>query len=569
MRQSQWENIHTALALVLGPKTDDELRARAARRLARQDVQFLPLLVSTLNSYPEITTPAWPWHPPQYQHCSRLLLHFCRKMHITLPELLQPPYTTLPPGPVLWTSILEATVHVQEEDFETLLCQGLATPWASVRYSAALALATLASRKPLQSATCELLQQHLREHEAFPVRLTAACALLQCGKSSALNTILALIEPTIPLDVRRAALFVLAIDLPVHCFAEEQERLVNVLLRTLEDEHADIVQAAVHTLGKLGQVSVLPFLRSILMQSNSDSSSSLAALMVLEELAVHKDVRTQMRRQGLPACILPLCSSSEPELRRQACYTLAACGGEYAAAALGTLALNAHHPGHGEAVESLRQLHGLLRAPLRENALHWLLRLLPGSPEEIQVTALDSLSHFLWRASMHGQKHIWSTLSKKVLETPVFFQLLQKGSPSIRQHTLELLTHCDTHVSHWAEFVPILERHLLLDKDDGVRACAAYVCGQLKARWALPGLLLALLDTDEDVARTALNSLDQIASPDDFIVQHVLLELITSAPKAVLKDDILIQDAHRVLKKWQKVEKDSRGDMQRALHSSC
>ena len=83
---------------------------------------------------------------------------------------------------------------------------------------------------------------------------------------------------------------------------------------------------------------------------------------------------------------------------------LAACGGEYVAAVLGTIIQNREHPGHLEAIDSLRLLHGVLRAPVRMNVVRWLLRVLTQPEEEIQVTALDSLAYLLWQARTHGQK---------------------------------------------------------------------------------------------------------------------------------------------------------------------
>src|SRR5438874_1474204 len=106
------ENILAALALMLGPETDDITRKRAARRLQRQGPAILPLLLTTLNTYPEITSPPWPWFPPQYGQCSRLLLHLCQSAQVQLEALLQHPVVSQPIGPVLWTSVVEAAALV-------------------------------------------------------------------------------------------------------------------------------------------------------------------------------------------------------------------------------------------------------------------------------------------------------------------------------------------------------------------------------------------------------------------------------------------------------------------------
>ena len=125
MRQTQKETIQAAMALVLGSDTAQHLRVRAAQKLARQGLAILPLLLNTLNKYPEITMPAWPWWPPQYEQCSRLLHHLCKEAQLEPTELLQHPAVQQPIGPVLWISILEATEHNAKKNDESLLIQGL------------------------------------------------------------------------------------------------------------------------------------------------------------------------------------------------------------------------------------------------------------------------------------------------------------------------------------------------------------------------------------------------------------------------------------------------------------
>src|SRR5581483_10409492 len=74
LRQTHKESVQAALTLLLGPETEYSMRVRAVRRLAKQGPAILPVLLSTLSSFPAITVPAWPWWPPQYEHCARLLL---------------------------------------------------------------------------------------------------------------------------------------------------------------------------------------------------------------------------------------------------------------------------------------------------------------------------------------------------------------------------------------------------------------------------------------------------------------------------------------------------------------
>ena len=83
-----------------------------------------------------------------------------------------------------------------------------------------------------------------------------------------------------------------------------------------------------------------------------------------------------------------------------------------------------------------------------------------------------------------------------------------------------------------------------------MRACVAYSLGQIAARWAIPDLIQALLDSDEYVAQTALNSLGQLASPDDPVVVYILKELAGSTKELAVNH--LTQPAQTLLKKWRK-----------------
>ena len=72
------------------------------------------------------------------------------------------------------------------------------------------------------------------------------------------------------------------------------------------------------------------------------------------------------------------------------------------------------------------------------------------------------------------------------------------------------------------------------------------------ARWAISPLLQALLDSDSDVAETALNTLGRLASPDDFIVVYVLKELTASDSFDSAETNHLAQSAQALLKKWRR-----------------
>ena len=135
------------------------------------------------------------------------------------------------------------------------------------------------------------------------------------------------------------------------------------------------------------------------------------------------------------------------EVRRQACYTLAAFGGTYAAAVLGTTLLNNDHPAQLAAIEGLRQLHGVLRAPTCTDVVRWLLYALHQEQAEMQITALDSLSHLLWQAQRHRQQRAFYTISAEVLHDGMASQLLNSSNAWVRQKAEEVvnLLACTEH----------------------------------------------------------------------------------------------------------------------------
>jgi len=563
VRHMQQENMQAALALLLGPETDYTLRIRAARRLARQGSAILPLVLATLNHYPEITSPPWPWWPPQYEHCGRLLLHLSQDAQVDLEALLHPPFVIPPAGPVLWTSVIEAAGLIPHTDHEELLRNALETPWPTVRYAAAMALAIRARKIVLQHTTLTALHVHQGEHEDFPVRLTASYALFSSGESIGLDVLIELMEASIPLEVRRAATFVLATEpSPIHFSLAHRERLMARLVSSLRDQDHELTMHAAHALGKIAQPAILPTLSRLL--DENDPPRQIAVLTALEEMAARKTIRHAMHQQGLPTSILPLLKSPLPEVRQQASYALAACGGEYGAAVLGTIVLNREHPGHIEAIEGLRLLHGALRYPLRANVVRWLLGLLPQSGVETQVAVLDSLTHLLWQARSHGQKRAWQDICQEIVLEGTALRLLDAESAWVRQRVIELLTIFGPYLDLLPELPPRLAHLLHTDENAGVRAGIAYMYSRVAARWALPALLQALLDPDEHVAQTALTALSQLATPDDAIVRYALTELArlynTHDPHA----NTLARAARQLLKKWQRAEQ---GETVTTLHS--
>lgn len=562
MRHTRRESIQAALALLLGPETDYSTRAHATRRLTRQGSTILPLLLTTLTNYPEITTPAWPWWPPQYEHVSNLLLYLIQHEQIQLEDLLYHPLIKQPAGPVLWISILETTNFLPSLDYEKLLCAGLETPWTTVRYSAAMALATRAGRALLQKTTLETLQAHLGEAESYPVRLAASYALLCSNEQVGLEELVYLTHTSLPSEVRNAAVFVLATDLPVQLAFFQREQLAGRLLELLLDPNLELAHQAAHALSKVIVPTLLPALYRLL--EITIDQRKIMILMVLEEITQKRHLRYLLHQHSLPTRILPLLKASDQEVRRQACYTLAACGGEYVAAVFGTIVLNREHPGHVEAIESLRQLRGVLRAPMRANVVRWLLRASLQAAEEVQLTAIDTLTRLLWQAQNRDCQHAWREMSCEIVESGVIIDLLQVNSTRIRQHGIELLVALDGYLEENSQPHLLLSKLLSTDGDSGVRACIVYAYGQIAARWAIPELIHTLLDDDEHVARTALNSLAHIATPDDALVTYVLSELAHLYDGNDPSENILAYEAWILMKKWQQTESDKE---HKKLHS--
>lgn len=553
--------MQAALALILGPETEYQTRVRATRRLMKQGSAILPLVLNTLSKYPEITDPAWPWWPPQYEHLSRLLLHLSRQTQLRLDALLAHPLLHATPGPVLWTGLIEATNLTPHEDYEAFLCQGLETQWVQVRYAAAMALATRAKQCPLHPDTLTALRKHQEASEAFPVRLTASYALLCCRESNEVTHLLQFLLPCVPTEVRKAATFILATELPLPLTTAQRTQVTSYLIKLLADPEPDIAQHAAHALSQIATPAIIPTLYIKLAEASP--TVQVTILTVLEEVAKRKHMRYQMRQHSLPTHLIPFLKSSNGEVCRQACYTLAACGGEYTAAVLGTLIMGKGHVGRGEALESLRFLRGALRAPLRHSVIRWLLDALRAQEEVIQVTALDTLTQLLWQAKTNGAKKAWQEISQSIIQEGSALSMLYSPSTWVRQRALEMLPMLGSFLNTTSELHAPLQSLLLTDKESSVRSCAAYVFGRTGARWAIPALLRALLDPDKHVAHTALHALAHIATPDDSIVVYVITELARVADENDKDMQSLGREASLLVKKWRKTEQD---ETQQTLH---
>nr|BBH88334.1 hypothetical protein KTC_30850 [Thermosporothrix sp. COM3] len=547
------KQIRVALVQLLAPDTDYHTRLLASRRLARYGPDALPLILQTLSAHEEITEPEWPWWPPQYEHCSRLLLHLSQKAALPLEALLQHPAIEHPPGPVLWISVIEAAELQGEPRYESLFREGLNTPWTTVRYAAALALVTRARNVTLDRATIQALYTHQHPEEAFPVRLTTAYALLNSREYAGLGTLLQLLHPHTPPEVRKAALFLLATEMPLNLSINQREQLATSLMQSLYDTDMELALQAAHALSIISPPSVLPPLSEMLRSPRP--RLQLVALTALEEITRKDTMRRMIRSYSLPTEIQRLLKSPVDEVRRQAAYTLAACGGEYVKAVFGTIMLHPEHPAYVEAIEGMRLLHGALRASNRRHIVRWLLGPLQQHDEHIQVTALDSLAYLLYLARNQGKKKALQDISQLITQDPVILELLNDPSAWVRQRTLELLGMLwNPHAMFITPHAQIL-RLLLNDPDSGVRACAAFVCGHIGARWAIPALIQALLDHDEHVAQTAFHSLCQLTSTDDPLFNAVVHELSYLGPSESGEPHSLMVAAQEHLKQTQRARK--------------
>ncbi len=548
------ESVLGALALLLGAETEETARIRAVRRLARAGMEEanLSLLLRTLSEHPEITAPSWPCEPPQYAYCGRLLYLLSRNLQLPLDTFLFYPSLAQPSGPLLWTAVIEAIMllppAIQAGEYEPLLNAALTTPWVTVRYNAAMALANLAEKVRLTAETVRTLQHCQEEMEALPVLVAVSCTLLRMQQECGLEMLMRLLEPDIPEEGRKAAAFVLAMEHSLPMKQEQHKRLTQQLLLALQDSDEEVAQNAAHALRTAGTRETLQQLCSLL-SAQQPAHVKRATLAALEEMMRTPALRKMMQREPQVA-IVPLLLSETPEVRQQASYTLASIGGSYAAAVLGTMISNADSPAYLDAVEGLRLLHGALRLPWRPRVVRWLLSCLHISEEQVQITALDSLAYIAWQGQVHGQQKALRACSAQIEQDGTLERLLTSASAWVRQRTLELigLLYCQQ---------PTLHNRLLHclrhDEDSGVRACAAYVVSQLASRWRtrspIPDLILALTDTDMYVAQTALNTLALLTSASDPFVVCAFREVAAYGHTSA-EENTLIKAARKQLKQW-------------------
>lgn len=551
MRNHQQESIQAALARLLGPETSQRVRMRSVRRLVKQGPAALPCILTTLNLYPEICTPTWPDWPPQYSYCGRLLHQFSLLTSLSLQELLQHPTLHSQAGPVLWTGIIEAIELQNHTDYQDLLCQGLTTPWETVRYAAAMALATQADQRHLTQTTCWMLQQCLVVSETHPVRLAATYALLSVGDYNSLDSLVRLIQLECPTEVRKAALFLLAHTLRGRIPARWYDRIIEQVIEAMHDPDQALALQAAETCGSITDDTIIPTLASMLDEDAPDLQ--MVVLHTLEHAASSGTLRKKILQSGLLARIIHLCSSQLPPVRLKACCTLAIYGGEYSTSALATMLYDQSHPAHLHAIESIPMLRGALHTPLRRNVLRWLFKLLTAPFEATRAITLDSIA-LLLKKNHRYRKNAWHELCQELVLHGYLTHLLHDPASWVRQRAIEILPTLGNYFDALPDLRPTLEHLLLYDEDSSVRACAAYACGTVSATWAIPYLIKALLDSNIYVAQTALHTLEQLASPDDPIVVYVLYELAHAQEKDEPGQE-LVQEARQLLQKWQRTDR--------------
>ncbi len=516
----QGEQILSAIALLLGPDTDYHKRARATQRLVKIGSDVLPFLLPALDSCDEIVTPVWPWWPPQYEQIGRLLIQLTQKAQISLETLLLCDDRESSPGPVLWTSVVEAAGMLPHMEHEELLRAALSSPWWTVRYAAAMAIANHAAQFPLHPETRQELHQRQRCDGELPVRLVASCALLRCVDSRGLETLLQFLETSTQSEIRKAALFILATELPTPLPLQQKQRLAILLLEALQDTDQQVALHAARAMRGVADVKTLASLTDLL--EHPFPLTRIAVLTTFEELAGRKTMRSAMQHHTIMARIVQFLRTDDPELRRQACCTLAAVGGEYTIAVLGTLILDTDHPAHMEVIEALRLLPEVQQPFVLTRVVRWLLHALIQPSESTQIGAIDSLSYLVWQAQMYHRRQALNVIVQELQESGTIVQLLTSSSSWVRQRTVELLSQLDSQLYERRDILLEMLQH---DGDSGVRACVIYVLGQASALWAIPDLLHALLDSDEYVVEAVLHSLGSMPLLNDAIVVYAIKEL--------------------------------------------
>ncbi|HEY1353799.1 MAG TPA: HEAT repeat domain-containing protein [Ktedonobacteraceae bacterium] len=513
------EQVLAAIVLLLGAKTSYRKRLQASQFLAASGPDILPLLLRMLHHYPEITTPPWPWWPPQYEQIGRLFLHLSQAACIPLADLLHAPYLTRPPGPVLWTGVMEAVRLLPQAEDEPLLLAGLDAPWWTVRYAAATAVANRAGQLAPTPQVRQALSHSQHSDPATPVRLAACRALVRCADERGLQMLIQLLEQRVPPEVRKAAAFLLATE-PIPPGAQIRERLERSLLQVLQDSDPQVTLYAACALRTIADAQTLPALASLL--EHPCVHVRQATLTALEELAGQATLRRAMQHQLLPQRIASLLHAREPELRSQSCCTLAALGGEYATAVLGTTVLDDLHPAHQEAIEALRLLPEIHCPSVTVRVTRWLLHALDQPLDLVRVSALDSLAHIAWRARTHQRGGVARAMGAELWQCGCLPRLLACTSARVRLRTLELLLLLDPHLE--LPHAPLLDL-LLHDSDSAVRACVARLLGQVGALWAISDLLKATQHSEDHVAEAALDALGAMPLLDDTLLTCAFKEL--------------------------------------------
>jgi len=147
---------------------------------------------------------------------------------------------------------MEAGGLLQHAGYESLLCAGLAAPWGTVRYAAAMALADFGGKVALCKPTLDALRVLQREEEPIPVRLVASYALLRHHDNSGIEGLTRLLHPQAPAEARKAAAFVLAAEPPTDLPLLQRDQLTRLLILALEDPNGE---AALHAAQALRNIA--------------------------------------------------------------------------------------------------------------------------------------------------------------------------------------------------------------------------------------------------------------------------------------------------------------------------
>ncbi len=183
--------------------------------------------------------------------------------------------------------------------------------------------------------------------------------------------------------------------------------------------------------------------------------------------------------------------------------------------------------------------------------MRWLLQAMCEGNEVGQIQALESFIFLLWQAREHKSNAQWRNMSKELLQHESIQQVLRSPNASIRRRAIKMLAFCDRSLNSTFALHSLLLCMLRTDKDQHIRVGIVVLCKTMRARWALPDLLQALLDPDVHVAHAIIASLETIATEKDAAVICALSELAHFHTAVDPARAMLAHKALLLLQKWQ------------------